>query len=500
MTKKYEMPKIHRIKHTLTNTEFTVSFTEMDVVPYVKSLGEKNEADTVIVFETNERLMPGTGSRHLHKKIHDAAGKGLDDECKELNKKKKFTVEEAVVTGAYDLEKYGIRNLVHVVSPRHHENADRDTSLEHIRGCCTSALNKVKETGSHKVIFSHFHMNDRTNSKNKGDHENAEIIAMMRAAKEWMERNDYSLEILFCCKYAKRVQRYEKNFYTVFKGINVDSDRDFALVLQGGGARGAFEIGALEILQERLQEKLLPCLKGFSGTSVGSINTFLFLTEKDADERRKFWIDFDQNALTHDHGQKKLGELISNMICKIESNDSWNQLLEGKYIFSTVCEKSGTRYKTQYKRWEIEKKDRIPKIILGSAAYPVMYSPVKDGDDKYRDGGTNGFIREHTFNEIEGYDENLPIQPLYDLGFRKFILIYTKPPKEKDVENEKRYSGATFYRIYPNKDLKDMKKIDEELTGWRINLGRDAANKMLDENWNKLFQSVLKISDMTEKI
>lgn len=61
---------------------------------------------------------------------------------------------------------------------------------------------------------------------------------------------------------------------------------DVGLVLSGGGAKGAYEVGVWQVLQEI---GIASNITVISGTSVGAINASLFATKPDAVER--IWLE-----------------------------------------------------------------------------------------------------------------------------------------------------------------------------------------------------------------
>ena len=67
-----------------------------------------------------------------------------------------------------------------------------------------------------------------------------------------------------------------------------------------------------------------------------------------------------------------------------------------------------------------------------------MYEAVEIDGKKYRDGGLL---------------DNEPIQPLYDLGIRQFIVIGMRAGK---VLNTEKWPDAQFIAIYPSHDLGDL--------------------------------------------
>ena len=76
-------------------------------------------------------------------------------------------------------------------------------------------------------------------------------------------------------------------------------DREYGLVLEGGGAKGAYQIGAFKALREAGIK-----IKGISGTSVGALNGAL-ICMGDLEKAEKIWenitystiMDVDDNLM-----------------------------------------------------------------------------------------------------------------------------------------------------------------------------------------------------------
>ena len=352
-----------------------IVFFTGDIGEYIRFMSIHTDERAFLVFETNKQLIPGTRSRSLHKKIHDLAGEKLDEECMKLASEHDYKVGEAVPTESYNLKESGIEGLIHVISPKYHEKANRDTAMENVGKCCYSALEQVKEKHCNKVIFSPIHMN----KKIRGMREETEAGAMMSAVTQWLEKNsEYKIKIMFCCEDEIEKGRYEKAYKRAIEHIQIGED-DIALVLEGGGAKGAFQLGAWEVLNEK---GITSKIKGISGTSVGAINTLLFLAPIKDNEKRKFWRNFEQSALTKDRSQEKLRNLVEGLLQKASHN--WSDILDKKYVFSTIYQIGGH---DRYERWRKDDIAHIGDLICGSAAHPVLFKSQKY-KVKVLDGGT----------------------------------------------------------------------------------------------------------------
>jgi len=88
--------------------------------------------------------------------------------------------------------------------------------------------------------------------------------------------------------------------------------KKFALVLSGGGFKGAFQIGALRVLKSNWH-RLDPDSNGMkfdilAGVSVGSLNGVLTACNE-FDELEKLWLDIGHNVLTRRSVRSQVREL-----------------------------------------------------------------------------------------------------------------------------------------------------------------------------------------------
>lgn len=117
-------------------------------------------------------------------------------------------------------------------------------------------------------------------------------------------------------------------------------ENEIGLVLAGGGAKGAFQIGVLQAIKE---EGLLPYVTAVSGTSAGALNAALLLNSNtDIDKMAEIWLDFTASDFW---GMRKL---------KKSGHSSWQlkKLLKKNIIIPPWCndlnEESGSAVKLLY--------------------------------------------------------------------------------------------------------------------------------------------------------
>lgn len=152
---------------------------------------------------------------------------------------------------------------------------------------------------------------------------------------------------------------------------------------------------------------------------------------------------------------------------------------ENKRAFSTVCEWDAEKScsgRAFYVSWQHRNLQEILDLIVASASLPVFYPTREINGKTYVDGG---------------YADNEPIQPLYDIGYRKILIIYLDKYKGKKLnqiikEQENAYPGCEFLRLFPNRKFNDSFtgscRISEKLTAERMQSGYEDGRKLFEKN------------------
>ena len=202
------------------------------------------------------------------------------------------------------------------------------------------------------------------------------------------------------------------------------------LVLEGGGAKGSYHIGAIKALSENGYE-----FDGVTGTSVGAINAAL-VAQGDIDLCYELWstalpstildVDDDEienllslniNIKTVKYFFKLIGKTLKNGGVSVKRVE---QMIE-KYIDEDKIRKSKMDFGIVTVSWsdrlqplELFKEeipaDMMRDYILASAYYPAFQGKKINGK-RYLDGG---------------FYDNLPINPLIKRGYKEIIAIRTK--------------------------------------------------------------------------
>jgi len=205
------------------------------------------------------------------------------------------------------------------------------------------------------------------------------------------------------------------------------------ICLSGGGARGAYQIGALQALKEL---GILDRTVAFSGASIGAVNA-TFVTTDAMDIAKELWFNVPENPLGDspsivntlrdqklkviDSGLfsiKKLNQLLEEnidfdllktkdiFIAVADTGDAEKGIID--LLRSTIAHYIQKDSKIQYIPLKGLNKELQIDTVVASCSIPVVFPPIVSNNRKYRDGG---------------YFDNTPIKPLIDFGCDEIICI-----------------------------------------------------------------------------
>ncbi len=253
------------------------------------------------------------------------------------------------------------------------------------------------------------------------------------------------------------------------------------LILEGGGAKGAYQAGALEALNE-----LGINFDGVAGTSVGALNgslfvqggfelvdevwnelTFTVIFNIDDEMISKFKKkDFDLDMMFY------AGKKLASMREVIKTSyDQASDYLARKFDEKKIRQSKSdygfvTFNMTDMLPYEAMKQD-VPKgqlldYVIASATYPVFPPKIID-DKKFIDGGV--------------YD-NMPINLLARQGYKKMLVIRTNT-MEKKPKRKNEFDDLDLFFVAPKRDLGlAMQFTEQKMTNMRM-LGYSDCKKAL---------------------
>ena len=264
--------------------------------------------------------------------------------------------------------------------------------------------------------------------------------------------------------------------------LKLDMAKQYGIVLEGGGARGSYQIGAWKALREAGIQ-----IRGIAGASVGALNGALMCMD-DLEHAEYIWeniayskvMDIDDELMD----QLKNGRL-RDLKLKAVAENALRLLKEGGFdiaplknlIAETVDEdkiRSSDRelYITTFSvdEWKgivVDVKSlpegEIQDALLASA-YFMAFKNEKLGGKRYMDGG--GF-------------NNVPVNVLIDKGYQDIIVIRIYGlgfDTEKVVEIPE---GVTLSHIAPRQDLGGILEFDRKKAKRNMLLGYYDAMRLL---------------------
>lgn len=280
------------------------------------------------------------------------------------------------------------------------------------------------------------------------------------------------------------------------------------LVLSGGGAKGAYEIGVWQALRDVGLDKHIT---GVSGTSIGAINSLLFAAG-DVETAKTLWTDMSSSesrrisrteiaVFSREYARRReKNPLLSPyydweediFVSQPELNRHISRYAHGngtalreKYrVFSTITPKEEFwpraselvnhqvpadegKENPHYVSWATLSAHEIVQLVLASSAHPLAYEPVRFRGREWLDGGLF---------------DNTPVRPLYDCGYRNFIIVWLSraPTPLRMPEKTER---CRIVHFLPGPDFDDSLfatfTIDADLSRQRIEAGYQDALRQI---------------------
>ena len=245
-------------------------------------------------------------------------------------------------------------------------------------------------------------------------------------------------------------------------------EKKYALVLAGGGTKGAYQIGALKALKELGVE-----IEAITGASIGAINGAI-IAQGDLDRLEDLYnhikledilelsdknkIKSNEDIFSAKNMYKIMREVIkekgiSNIALRktLDKYLDVDKLYNSKIDFGLVTFDMENKNGIELFKNDIKKEEMID-YLLASAAFPI-FKPQEIKDTKYLDGGIS---------------DNMPISLLLKKGYDNIIVI--------DISGMGRikrnvYKGGSFKIIKPREDLGSTFDFNHDNISKNIKLG-----------------------------
>lgn len=265
--------------------------------------------------------------------------------------------------------------------------------------------------------------------------------------------------------------------------LKLDLTKEYGIVLEGGGAKGAYQIGAWKALREAGVR-----IKGIAGASVGSLNGALICMD-DLEKAEDIWknIEYSRVMDVSDETIKALKKKDFKALNMQEILNSGFQFIKDggfdvtplkNLIAEVVGDESRIRESdrelfavtysvSEHKELAVDVKsgeEGSVKDMLLASAYFLAFKNEKLGGKRYRDGG--GF-------------NNVPLGVLLDKGYEDIIVIRIYGWGFDSEKVTKIPDGANVYHIAPRQDLGGILEFDKKQSRKNMILGYYDAKRFL---------------------
>ena len=265
--------------------------------------------------------------------------------------------------------------------------------------------------------------------------------------------------------------------------LKLDLTREYGIVLEGGGAKGAYQIGAWKALREAGIR-----IKGIAGASVGSLNGALICMD-DLEKAEEIWKNIEYSRVMDvsdetikalkrkDFKALNMQEILNsgvqfikdggfdvtplkNLIAEVVGDESRIRESDRELFAVTYSVSEHRELAVDVRKGE----EGSVKDMLLASAYFMAFKNEKLGGKRYRDGG--------------GLN-NVPLGVLLDKGYEDIIVIRIYGWGFDSEKVPKIPEGVNVYHIAPRQDLGGILEFDKKQSRKNMTLGYYDAKRFL---------------------
>ncbi|MCZ8156247.1 MAG: patatin-like phospholipase family protein [Leptospira sp.] len=219
-----------------------------------------------------------------------------------------------------------------------------------------------------------------------------------------------------------------------------------ALVLSGGGARGAYQAGVFRCLEEKKWKPDIIC-----GTSVGAINACAIGSGLLSHELINLWLDLDKKKVMRYSIKNALRELFRSEYAPLADTEPLSRLIRKKLNFNNLNESeikvviSAVNILTSELRF-FENPNIHIEHILASSAIPLFFPWQMIDGAPYWDGGVMA---------------NTPILPAITRGAEEILVILLSPVGGNVLMQAPHNKAEALERLYELYLLGSYKNVEQ---------------------------------------
>ena len=231
-----------------------------------------------------------------------------------------------------------------------------------------------------------------------------------------------------------------------------------ALVLEGGGLRGIYSAGVLDVLME--ENIKVDCIIGVSAGALFGVNYCSKQKGRALRYNQKYGVDKRYMGF---HSLITTGNIMNKEFCfdtlvnELDPFD-YETFKNSKVDFYAVVTNLKTG-KAEYKLVKDMRKEEDMEKLRASGSMPCVSKPVKIGNDLYLDGAIG---------------DSIPVLKAIEMGYEKVIVVTTRVDSYR-MKHKRRPYAKVMYRKYPkfaeafinrdkmyNNTLMEMNRLEDE--------------------------------------
>ena len=258
---------------------------------------------------------------------------------------------------------------------------------------------------------------------------------------------------------------------------------NYGLILEGGGAKGSYQIGAVKALKEMGIK-----FSGVAGTSIGALNGAMIIQE-DFDKAYDLWYNISPKKIFNIE-QDALDKIKKLSFDKKDLSYLWSQVksvVDNKGLDVSMIEDIVEKNVDEHRIRSSRKDFGIVTISLSDM------KPIKIYIEEIPEGKLNDYLLASsnlpTFKQEKrngkyfldgGFYDNMPIDMLVDKGYKDIIVIRTHGlGVTRDIEETK---DLNIIYIEPKEDLGNLLDFDNKIARRNLKLGYYDAKKVFQED------------------
>jgi len=258
---------------------------------------------------------------------------------------------------------------------------------------------------------------------------------------------------------------------------------EYGLILEGGGAKGSYQIGAVKALKE-MDIKF----NGVAGTSIGALNGAMIIQE-DFDKAYDLWYNISPKKIFNIE-QDALDKIKKLSFDKKDLSYLWNQVktvVDNKGLDVSLIEEIVEKNVDEQRVRSSNKDFGIVTISLSDM------KPIKIYIEEIPEGKLNDYLLASsnlpTFKQEKrngkyfldgGFYDNMPIDMLIDKGYKNIIVIRTHGLGiTREIEETK---DINIIYIEPKDDLGNLLDFDNKIARRNLKLGYYDAKRVFLED------------------